>query len=431
MDLGLLKEAIVAVCNKRRLVADGPWLEKVVQLYQIQTIHHGLMMVGPSGSGKSTAHQVLLEALHRVEGIEGTSYIIDPKAMSKESLYGHMEATTREWTDGLFTHILRKIVDNARGEAVKRHWIIFDGDVDPEWVENLNSVLDDNRLLTLPNGERLNLPSNVRIMFEVEDLKQATLATVSRCGMVWFSDDTVTLDVAINHYLDTLRNVVLNDAEEDIAFSVQEHGDSHLHTLETQRIIAEIFGAHMKEGGMVMKAMDFVEQVEHIMDFTRTRAFAALCTLLNSIVRRILEYNASHPDFPMNVGLMDIYATKQMILALVWSLAGDSKLETRARLAEFLRGVSTVDFPGTDNIIEFDVSITTGEWVDWRSKVPTIEIETHNVAAADVVIPTVDTVRHEEVLYSWLSEHKPLILCGPPGSGKVLVNFPGSSRMLL
>ena len=62
--------------------------------------------------------------------------------------------------------------------------IIFDGDVDPEWVENINSVLDDNRLLTLPNGERLSLPPNVRIMFEVQDLKYATLATVSRCGMV-------------------------------------------------------------------------------------------------------------------------------------------------------------------------------------------------------------------------------------------------------
>ena len=48
-----------------------------------------------------------------------------------------------------------------RGELSKRQWIIFDGDVDPDWVESINSVLDDNKLLTLPNGERLSVPPNV------------------------------------------------------------------------------------------------------------------------------------------------------------------------------------------------------------------------------------------------------------------------------
>lgn len=60
-------------------------------------------------------------------------------------------------------NIYFRIIDNVRGEINKRQWIIFDGDVDPEWVENLNSVLDDNKLLTLPNGERLSIPPNVSL----------------------------------------------------------------------------------------------------------------------------------------------------------------------------------------------------------------------------------------------------------------------------
>ena len=58
-------------------------------------------------------------------------------------------------------HFVFRIIDNVRGELQKRQWIIFDGDVDPEWVENLNSVLDNSKLLTLPNGERLAIPPNV------------------------------------------------------------------------------------------------------------------------------------------------------------------------------------------------------------------------------------------------------------------------------
>jgi dynein heavy chain 1 len=100
------------------------------------------------------------------------------------------------------------VIDNAKGESSKRHWIIFDGDVDPEWAENLNSVLDDNKLLTLPSGERLMIPSNVRLMFEVETLKYATLATVSRCGMVWFSEDTVAPTMIFHHYLCRLEQDV-------------------------------------------------------------------------------------------------------------------------------------------------------------------------------------------------------------------------------
>ena len=149
--------------------------------------------------------------------------MIEPKSISKDDLYGRLDPTTGEWTDGVFTGILRRILDNVRGEATRTHWIIFDGDVDPEWAENLNSVLDDNKLLTLPSGERLSIPPNVRIMFEVESLKYATLATVSRWGMVWFSQEVVSLDMMYFHYMERLKQKDYDSLiREDVAENTEE-----------------------------------------------------------------------------------------------------------------------------------------------------------------------------------------------------------------
>lgn len=431
VDLDRLKQELKKVCEERRLVPGDAWMEKVIQLYQIQNIHHGLMMVGPSGSGKSTAWKTLLTALERVEGVEGIAYTIDPKAIPKDALYGTLDATTREWTDGLFTHILRKIVDNVRGESQKRHWIIFDGDVDPEWVENLNSVLDDNRLLTLPNGERLNLPPNVRIMFEVETLKYATLATVSRCGMVWFSEDVITLPMIFSNYLETLRNVPMDEIEEEGPTSRRmtetDEVASVSPNLATQRSIATIMAADLSdEDGLVAKCLNYAGTLEHIMDFTRMRVLSTFFSLLNKTVRNVLEYNSQHPDFPMGGDHLEGYITKRIIYSIIWSFSGDAKLDLRAVLGDFVRGVTTYELPPLGNdttIIDYDISVSSGQWVPWESKVPVVEIETHKVSEADIIIPTVDTIRHEEVLYSWLSEHKPLILCGPPGSGKTMTLF--------
>lgn len=224
--LDALREQIISISKQRNLVPSTAWVEKLLQLYQIQSLHHGLMLVGPSGSAKTTAWSVLLEALEKVEKVEGVSYVLDPKAITKEQLFGSLDSTTREWTDGLFTHVLRKIIDNARGESEKRHWIIFDGDVDPEWVENLNSLLDDNKLLTLPNGERLALPTNVRIMFEVQDLKYATLATVSRCGMVWFSEEILSLKMIFENYLLKLKLIPLDEQENNLLKTNPQAADS-------------------------------------------------------------------------------------------------------------------------------------------------------------------------------------------------------------
>ncbi|XP_021916205.1 dynein heavy chain, cytoplasmic isoform X6 [Zootermopsis nevadensis] len=432
-EMAGLKDQIRKVCQEAYLVCgEGEeqgcvWMEKVLQLYQICNLNHGLMMVGPSGSGKTTAWKVLLKALERYEGTEGVAHVIDPKAISKEALYGVLDPNTREWTDGLFTHILRKIIDNVRGEINKRQWIIFDGDVDPEWVENLNSVLDDNKLLTLPNGERLSLPPNVRVMFEVQDLKYATLATVSRCGMVWFSEDVLSTEMIFENYMSRLRNIPLEEADEDSGFGKKSENKEDVLSpaLQVQQEVTSILQPFFSPDGLVVRCLEFAMKQEHIMDFTRLRALSSLFSMLNQGVRNVLQYNHTHADFPLPSEELERYIPKCLVYALLWSFAGDAKLKVRSDLGDFIRSVTTVPLPPSTHIpiIDYEVSITTREWCPWSNKVPQIEVDTHKVAAPDIVVPTLDTVRHESLLYTWLAEHKPLVLCGPPGSGKTMTLF--------
>ncbi|KAI9667857.1 MAG: hypothetical protein M1821_000676 [Bathelium mastoideum] len=420
--LDQLKQAIKDTAAEKNLTVTDSWLNKVIQLYQIQGLHHGVMMVGTSGSGKSSIWRTLLQAMQRIEGVEGVCHVIDPKVMSKESLYGSLDSTTREWTDGLFTSILRKIVDNLRGEDTKRHWIVFDGDVDPEWVENLNSVLDDNKLLTLPNGERLNLPPNVRIMFEVETLRYATLATVSRCGMVWFNEDTVTTSMIIANYRDRLKARPLPDLEEETLSA----GELAQQALAIQTQVAVVLDTRLTEGDLMSKALQTARESGHIMEYTDIRALNTLFSLLNKTCRSLIEYNAQHTDFPLDPEAVEAYVSKKLLLALTWSFTGDSSLDDRKAFGQVVAGLSVVDLPlldGNTSLIDYDVTLPRAEWTPWQSQVPNIEVNTHSIIQTDVVIPTLDTVRHEEVLYSWLAEHKPLLLCGPPGSGKTMTLF--------
>lgn len=414
----LLEDSIRKHAAMEGYTVSDPWLTKVLQLYQFQKIHHGIMLVGSSGFGKSSVYRTLLKAMQDVEKIDSVFHLIDAKVMSKEALFGSLDPTTREWTDGLFTATLRRIVDNLRGEDQKRHWIIFDGDVDPEWAENLNSVLDDNKILTLPNGERIALPKNVRIAFEVENLTYATPATVSRCGMIWFGPSIVTPDMQMDHFLYQLKQNRYEDVEEDLT-------SSGLPIEETQAMVCKHISDIFRQIDL-SQLLDTARDLNHIMEFTDIRALNTVFALINSACLRLLLFMNQNVDFSPSKDQQLAFITKSVLLSLVWAFSGDCQLSGREDFGSkllLLPVFANLEVEEDHPLVDFDISLPEAKWEKWADKVPRIDLDTHSIIKTDVVIPTLDTMRHESLIYGLLNSHKPIVLCGPPGSGKTMTLF--------
>jgi len=68
---------------------------------------------------------------------------------------------------------------------------------------------------------------------------------------------------------------------------------------QVQRDCADLLSAHLSSDGLVVRALQHAETLDHVMDFTRLRALGSLFSMLNQMVRNVLNYNQAHPDFPM------------------------------------------------------------------------------------------------------------------------------------
>lgn len=158
--------------NHKKLV------ENILQLHNSQLTRHCNMLVGSTMSGKSVAWKTLAAAKiamlnedHDVEGCDVSTYILNPKCVTLSELYGEYDLQTFEWEDGILSTIFKKC---SESEKKDEKWIIFDGPIDAMWIESMNSVMDDNKILTLINGDRIPLTDSMALVFEVEDLSVAS-----------------------------------------------------------------------------------------------------------------------------------------------------------------------------------------------------------------------------------------------------------------
>uniref|UniRef100_A0A8C3K7K0 Dynein axonemal heavy chain 1 n=1 Tax=Calidris pygmaea TaxID=425635 RepID=A0A8C3K7K0_9CHAR len=210
VDYGILEEAIRKSCIKGNLKDVDGFVAKCIQLYETTVVRHGLMLVGPTGSGKTKSYEVLAAAMTSLKGqpaasggnYEAVSYfVLNPKSITMGQLYGEFNLLTHEWTDGILSSLIRR---GAAATDTSKKWYMFDGPVDALWIENMNTVLDDNKKLCLSSGEIINMT----MMFEVQDLAVASPATVSRCGMVYLEPSILGLEPFIKCWLQKIPGIM-------------------------------------------------------------------------------------------------------------------------------------------------------------------------------------------------------------------------------
>ena len=297
-------------------------------------------------------------------------HTMNPKAMPRQQLLGHMDLDTREWFDGVLTASARQVVKEPKEV---RSWIICDGDIDPEWIESLNSVLDDNRLLTMPSGERIRFGPNVNFIFESSDLKFASPATVSRMGMIFLSDEDMDVNCLVKAWI-----------------------------------------SHQPEAMQERLQLWLEEAFEKGLDWTLQQAKPVVETTKVGIVLNALSH------------LVGVDCKEQFVCALIRGLGSNMELETRQKLAgeiwqwcseRPLNSAKPLDcFYDSKGKKLMEYKGDVGEDLSVQDMI--IQSPTERDLP---VVETVDVLKQYHLFSTWLEHNEPFLLVGPEGCGKSML----------
>jgi dynein heavy chain len=375
-DYPALEGALKNSVEVNKLVYHPTWVGKVLQLYDTTLVRHGIMLVGPTGGGKTQIFKNLRASLDVTTGITHKDVRLNPKAIRAQEMYGEMDAASGEWTTGVFAAIWAKY--NNRNNAYNT-WIILDGPVDAIWIEDLNTVLDDNKILTLANGDRIPMTANVKITFEVETLVNASPATVSRAGIIYVSDT-------------------------DLDWGPVVEGWVRKQPMSQQAILRNLFQKYMGNSSPTDPGhlMDFINRnLVQVMPISRVGVSCGLTDLFKGLTE---GKNAIDITVDTEKRMEKIF-----LYCMVWSVGGLLEDRDRQKIDEFIRGIDKTAAAAMpkcnqgETIYEYFVHPSSGEWTVWKPPAWQYPTGVEKLDFSNLLVPTMDSTR---ACYNTMHIHK-------------------------